>query len=104
MIFQHECHQIFPDVMNIALYSGDDHGGQYFPVTCFQQHRLQKFDSQFHGLCSGNELGQEIFALIKQFSHFIDTGQQRFVQNLSGGPAGVQRLLCQFHDSSLISL
>lgn len=67
-------------VVHVALYGGEHDGS---PICAFAPFEVQfhLFETSLCALRRGDELGQEQFPALEQISHFIERGDQKFVDD-----------------------
>ena len=68
--------------MDIPLYRCNDKRRHLLSIVLLLQHRLEIINGKFHGICTGNQLRQEIFFLFKKFPDFIDGCNQLVIDDL----------------------
>ena len=93
IIFEHHCHQILADIMNIPGHRGNHHHGHLSIPLSGGKKGLQIFNGKLHGLCAGDQLGKEVFSSVKQLSHLVNCREQHLVEQALGFHS---RLHCGF--------
>ncbi len=66
--------------MDIPFHGGNDYHWHVLPSRFPEQQGFQDLNGIFHGFSTGNQLGQEVFSLVKKFPHFPDCRKKYLVQ------------------------
>ena len=87
--------------MDVAFNSGNDNRRHVLLARCLLDKRFQIGNGRFHGVSTGNELGQEIDLFIIQIADFRDGWNEQVVNDSIGRHALGQLFLSQGDDSVL---
>jgi hypothetical protein len=83
VVGQDDVHQVFANVVNIALDGGDHEGALTGTIAVFLFHKgFQVGDSSFHGLGRLQHKGQLHLARTKQFPHHLHAVEQKGVDDV----------------------
>ena len=93
----HHAHQVFADVVNVALDGADDHLAYGFGPRLRQQ-GAQHLHPPLHGVGGQQHLRHEQDAVAKIDAHDLHASHQGLVQHLVRPPAPPQEKFGAFHD------
>ena len=85
---EQRAHQGLADLVQVALDGAQDDAPQDLAPLGAGQGRLQDREGGLHGVAADDQVGQEVFARVKQLANALDAGREPLVD----APQGVQAL------------